>query len=114
MSGQVTLTHLLLMNLKPCRALAAILASDAADGRGSATPMKMGGRGPGGSEARISSEGNPYQKPKTQRIWPTIFLKMGGLSPALSKIGGTRPPRPPLWRSPCSEGPLKCSKELSI
>ena len=25
---------------------------------------------------------------------------MGGLSPALSKMGGTRPPRPPLWRSP--------------
>ena len=26
----------------------------------------------------FSSEGNPYQKPKSQRIWPTIFLKMGG------------------------------------
>ena len=47
------------------------------------------------------SEGNPYQKTKTQRIWPTIFLKMGGLSPALSKMGGrVPPPRPPLWRSP--------------
>ena len=44
----------------------------------------------------FSSEGNPYQKPKTQRIWPTIFLKMGGLSPALSKMEGTRPPRPPV------------------
>ena len=68
---------------------------------GSATPMKMGGRGPGGSEARIFSGGNPYQKPKTQRIWSTIFLKMGGLSPALSKMGGRVPPSPPpLWRSP--------------
>ena len=43
----------------------------------------------------FSSEGNPYQKPKTQRIWPTIFLKMGGLSPALSKFGGRVPPSPP-------------------
>ena len=40
----------------------------------------------------FSSEGNPYQKPKTQRIRPTIFLKMGGLSPALSKMGGRHPP----------------------
>ena len=62
---------------------------------------KWGGRGPGGSESRIFVRGNPYQKPKTQRIWPTIFLKMGGLSPALSKMGGTRPPPSPLWRSPC-------------
>ena len=31
-SGQVTSKHLLLMGLKPCRALAAILASAAADG----------------------------------------------------------------------------------
>ena len=60
-----------------------------------------GGRGPGGSESRIFVRGNPYQKPKTQRIWPTIFLKMGGgLSPALSKMGGRVPPSP-LWRSPC-------------
>ena len=44
----------------------------------------------------FSSEGNPYQKPKTQRIWPTIFLKMGGLSPALSKMGGRVPPSPPV------------------
>ena len=58
--------------------------------------MKMGGRGPGGSESRIFVRGNPYQKPKTQRIWPTIFLKMGGLSPALSKMGGRVPPVPPV------------------
>ena len=73
---------------------------------GSATPMKMGGRGPGDSKARISSEGNPYQKPKTQRIWPTIFLKMGGLSPALSKMGGRVTPVPhvaePLALAPSS------------
>ena len=47
------------------------------------------------AKSEFSSEGIPYQKPKTQRIWPTIFLKMGGLSPALSKIGGTRPPPVP-------------------
>ena len=63
--------------------------------RGSAMPMKMGGRGPGGSESRIFVRGNPYQKPKTQRIWPTIFLKMGGIIPRSLKMGGTRPPRPP-------------------
>ena len=49
----------------------------------------------------FSSEDNPYQKPKTQRIWPTIFLKMGGLSPALSKLGGGRvPPVPPCGGAP--------------
>ena len=61
-----------------------------------------GGGGDGDQAAAkpgFSSEGNPYQKPKTQRIWPTIFLKMGGLSPALSKMGGRVPPSP-LWRSP--------------
>ena len=66
--------------------------------RGSATPMKMGG-GDGDQAAAkpgLSSEGNPYQKPKTQRIWSTIFLKMGGLSPALSKMGGRVPPSPPV------------------
>ena len=60
--------------------------------------MKMGG-GDGDQAAAkpgFSSEGNPYQKPKTQRIWPTIFLKMGGLSPALSKLGGRVPPVPPV------------------
>ena len=48
----------------------------------------------------FSSEGNPYQKLKTQRIWPTIFLKMGGLSPALSKLGGRVPPVPPCGGAP--------------
>ena len=52
------------------------------------------------AKSGFSSEGNPYQKPKTQRIWPTIFLKMGGIIPRTLKNGGTRPPRPPLWRSP--------------
>ena len=49
----------------------------------------------------FSSEGNPYQKPKTQRIWPTIFLKMGGgdYPPYSQKWGDASPPSP-LWRSP--------------
>ena len=70
--------------------------------RGSATPMKMGGRDQAALKPRFSSDGNSCQKPKTQRIWPTIFLKIGRLSPALSKMGGRVPPvpPPPLWRSP--------------
>ena len=67
---------------------------------------KWGGRGPGGSESRIFVRGNPYQKPKTQRIWPTIFLKMGGLSPALSKMGGRVPPVPPCGGAPGANLPL--------
>ena len=54
-----------------------------------------GGRGPGDSEARFFSEGNPYQKPKTQRTWPTIFLKMGD-SPPHSQKWGDASPRPPV------------------
>ena len=56
--------------------------------------MKMGG-GDGDQAAAkpgFSSGGNPYQKPKTQRIWTTIFLKMGGDYSRTLKIGGTRPP----------------------
>ena len=59
-----------------------------------------GGGGDGDQAAAkpgFSSEGNPYQKPKTQRIWPTIFLKMGGIIPCTLKNG----PPSPLWRSPC-------------
>ena len=73
--------------------------------------MKMGGGGGDQAAAKpgFSSEGNPYQKPKTQRIWPTIFLKMGGIIPRTLKNGGTRPPVPPpcggapafICRSPC-------------
>ena len=47
----------------------------------------------------FSSEGNPYQKPKTQRIWPTIFLKMGDYPPHSQKWGDASPPSP-LWRNP--------------
>ena len=68
--------------------------------RGSATPMKMGG-GDGDQAAAkpvFSSESNPYQKPKTQRIWPTIFLKMG-IIPRTLKNGG-RAPRPPCGGAP--------------
>ena len=60
---------------------------------------KWGGGGDGDQAAAkpgFSSEGNPYQKPKTQRIWPTIFLKMGGIIPRTLKIGGTCPPVPPV------------------
>ena len=50
----------------------------------------------------FSSEGNPYQKPKTQRIWPTTFLKMGGgIIPRTLKNEGDASPPSPLWRSPC-------------
>ena len=72
--------------------------------RGSATPMKMGGGGgrdQAAAKPGFSSEDNPYQKPKTQWIWPTIFLKMGGLSSSVSKMGGRVPPPFPVWRSPC-------------
>ena len=54
----------------------------------------------------FSSEGNPYQKPETQRIWSTIFLKMGGLSPALSKMGGRVPPVPPCGGAPGTQVPM--------
>ena len=85
--------------------------------RGSATPMKMGGGGDGDQAAAkpgFSSEDNPYHKPKTHRIWPTIFLKMGGLSPALSKMGGTRlPVPPPLWRSPWSHHLSNCISQIN-
>ena len=64
-----------------------------------------GGRDQAAAKSGFSSEGNPYQKPKTQRIWPTVFLKMGGLYPALSKMGGRVPPPSPLWRSPCFQTP---------
>ena len=39
----------------------------------------------------LSSEGNPYQKPKTQQIWPTIFLKMRGIIPRTPENGGRVP-----------------------
>ena len=59
-----------------------------------------GGGGGDGDQAAakpgFSSEGNPYQKPKTPRIWSTIFLKMGGIIPRTLKNGGTRPPVPPV------------------
>ena len=78
--------------------------------RGSATPMKMGGGGGGGDQAaakpEFSSEGNPYQKPKTQRIWSTIFLKMGGLSPHSQKWGGRVPPVPPCGGAPGTQVPI--------
>ena len=63
--------------------------------------MKMGEGDQAAAKSGFSSEGNPYQKPKTQRIWPTIYLKMGGLSRALSKMGG-RVPRPPCGGAPAS------------
>ena len=50
------------------------------------------------AKPRVSSEGNPYQKSKTQQILPTIFLKMWKIFPTLKNRGDTSP-RPPLWRS---------------
>ena len=60
--------------------------------------MKMGGDGDqAAAKSEFSSEGIPYQKPKTQRIWPTIFLKMGGIIPRTLKIeGDASPPSPPV------------------
>ena len=60
--------------------------------------MKMEGGGGDGDQAAakpgFSSEGYPYQKPKTQRIWPTIFLKMGDYPPHSQKWRDASP-RPP-------------------
>ena len=70
--------------------------------RGSATPMKMGGGGDWDQAAAnpgFSSEGNPYQKPKTQRIWPTILMKMGDYPPHSQKWGDASP-RPPCGGAP--------------
>ena len=68
--------------------------------RGSATPMRMGGRDQAEAKPGFSSEDNPYQKPKTQRIWPTIFLKMGDYPPHSKMRGGGRVPS-----SPCGGAP---------
>ena len=54
--------------------------------------LKLGDGDQAAAKPGFYSEGNPYQKPKTRRIWPTVFLKMGGLSPALSKMGDASPP----------------------
>ena len=43
-------------------------------GRDSATPMKIGGRGPGGSETRIFFRLTHAKNRKLMRIWPTIVL----------------------------------------
>ena len=65
--------------------------------RGSATPMKIGGDGDqAAAKQGFSSEGNPYQKPKTQRILPTIFLKMVGIITRTLENGGDASPRPPV------------------
>ena len=67
-----------------------------------------GGRDQAAAKPGFSSEGNPYQKPKTQRIWPTIFLKMGGYPPHSKKWGDASPrPPSPLWRSPCQKSQNK-------
>ena len=45
----------------------------------------------------FSSGGVPYKKPKTQRIWPTISLKMrGDYPPHSQKWRGRVPPVPPM------------------
>ena len=67
--------------------------------RGSATPMKMGDGDQAAAKPGFSSEGNAYQKPKTQRIWPTIFLKIGGFIPRTLKNGDASP-HPPCGGAP--------------
>ena len=76
--------------------------SNAASGRGSATPMKMGGggRGPGLSEERIFFRGQSIPKTENSADLVHYFPENGGIIPRTLKNGGTRPPRPPLWRSP--------------
>ena len=63
--------------------------------RGSATPMKMGGRGPGGSEARIFFRGYPIPKTENSADLAHYFPENGGLSPHSQKMGG-RAPVPPV------------------
>ena len=62
---------------------------------------KWGGGGAGTRRQRSQDflQGNRYQKSKTQRIWPTIFLKMGDYPPH-SKNGGDASPRPPSYGAP--------------
>ena len=81
-------------------------------GSGFATPMKMGGGGTGTRRQRSQdfSGGNPYQKPKTQRIWSTIFLKMGGIIPRTLKNGGNA--SPPV-AEPLEEGAVEASQSES-
>ena len=71
--------------------------------RGSATPMKMGGGGTGTRRAAnpgFSSEATHTKNRKLSGFGPLFSWKWGGLSPALSKMGGRIPPSLPLWRSP--------------
>ena len=65
---------------------------------------KWGDRDQAAAKKGFSSEGNPYQKQKTQRIWPTIFLKMGGIIPRTLKNGGDVSPRPPCGGAPETDG----------
>ena len=58
--------------------------------------MKMGDGDQAAAKPGFSSEDTPYQKPKTQRIWPTIFLKMGDYPPHSKKWGDASPPVPPV------------------
>ena len=69
---------------------------------------KWGGRDQAAAKPWFSSEGNSYQKPKTQRIWPTIFLKMG-IIPRTLKKWGTRLPLPL-----CGEAPVCALSRLSV
>ena len=76
--------------------------------RGSATPMKMGG---GRGTRRQRSQDflqrvTHTKKSNTRRIWPTIFLKMGGgdYPPHSQKWGGRVPPRPPCGGAPAEKG----------
>ena len=64
--------------------------------------MKMGGRGPGGSEARIFFQRVTHTKiRKLSGFGPLFSWKWGGDYPPRSKKWGGRVPPSPLWPSPC-------------
>ena len=54
--------------------------------------MKMGGRGPGGSEARIFFRGQPISKTENSADLAHYFPENGGIITRTLKNGGTRPP----------------------
>ena len=64
------------------------------------------------AKSGFSSEGNPYQKPKTQRIWPAIFLKMGDYPPHSQKWGDASP-HPPCGGAPAFSKPIVWFKPIA-
>ena len=59
--------------------------------------MKMGGRGPGGSKARIFFRGYPIPKTENSADLAHYFPENGGIIPRTLKNGGdASPPSPPV------------------